>query len=194
MNKLEMFKLPSRLRNRYYELKQIEPDIESSVQIYDKTTGTYRNSLVARKYLSYGITPEFDRHTKKSYMFNNKISQLPDELKPFLAFAKTLDERYNNVYVNWYDSGANYIDPHSDCTAKFVPNSKILIMNLNEGQFERTFKIQHKAHMDRVQEIKLENGLCLLLDSKEQESYRHWVGQEDTDEGRISVTFRMIKT
>lgn len=187
------FPLPNRLTYRYLELKAIQPDDESIVSVYDKNTGTYRNKNVFRTYRSYGVSPAFDLHTAKSYMFNNQIAQLPNELKPFMAFAKTLDSRYNNCYVNWYDSGANHIEPHSDCTAKMVPDSKILIMNLNESWYERTFKMEHKRHVGQTHQITLNHGICIELDSSEQEEFRHWVEPENTDQGRISLTFRMIK-
>ena len=93
--------------------------------------------------------------------------------------------------INYYRNGEDYIEPHSDCTAQLVPNSQIIIINLNEGKYERTFKIQHK-NGGVVQEIKLTHGKCLMFNSKEQENYRHWVDQEPTEEGRISVTMRMV--
>lgn len=70
-------------------------------------------------------------------------------------------------------------------------NSQIIIINLNEGSYERTFKIQHKGS-GNIQEIKLSHGKCLMFNIKERENYRHWVDQEDTDEERISVTLRMV--
>ncbi len=183
--KIKMNIIEYNLPNLDYDvLKKLEPNHECEVSVFN---GEYETKKVFRKYMSYGVSPQF-AHTNKSYMFNHKQSSIPDVLVPYLEYAKSLNPNYNNCYVNWYDSGENYIHPHSDCTAQLVENSSIIIINLNEGDYERTFKIQHKDGGD-----KLSHGKCLMLNSKEQKSYRHWVNKENTLQGRISVTLRMIK-
>lgn len=175
----------------YTLLKQLEPQDLGKVSVFNKETKSYELKPIFRKYQSYGVSPSF-QETGKSYMFNNQSDLIPNELQSYLAFAQSLNPNYNNIYVNWYDSGENYIEPHSDCTYQLIPNSTIIIINLNEGAYERTFKIQHK-NGGEIREIKLSHGKCLMFNSKEQENYRHWVDQENTNEGRISVTLRMIK-
>lgn len=179
------------LNNLNYELlKKLEPNDLGQVSVFNKQTQSYELKPIFRKYQSYGVEIPF-QETGKSYMFNNQTNIIPDELQFYLSYVQSLNPNYNNIYVNWYDSGKNYIEPHSDCTSQLVPNSTIIIINLNEGDYERTFKIQHKDGGD-IREIKLSHGKCLMFNSKEQENYRHWVDQEDTMEGRISVTLRMI--
>lgn len=176
----------------YDELKNLEPKEDCTVSIFNKETNQYVDKMVYRKYQSFGVSPVF-QNTNKSFMFNHQTPYVPKELEKYLLFAQSLNSGYNNCYVNWYDSGKNYIEPHSDCTSSLVPNSQIMIINLNEGAYEKTFKIQHK-NGGSIREIKLSNGKCLLFNSKEQEQYRHWVDQEETEEGRISITLRMVKT
>lgn len=176
----------------YDALKKLEPSHDCVVSVFDKYAQEYKDKTVYRKYHSYGVSPTM-KETNKSFMFNHQQSLIPQELEQYVSFAQSLNKGYNNCYVNWYDSGNNYIEPHSDCTNQLVDNSQIIIINLNEGKYERTFHIQHK-NGGPVQNIKLSHGKCLMFHSKEQEQYRHWVEQEDTDEGRISVTLRMIAT
>jgi hypothetical protein len=195
MRTLKISTLPKELQNKIYynKLQELKPSNKSVVSVFDKTRGLYEDRIVSRTYCSYGVTPIFDSNTNKSYMFNEHQDYIPDILLPYLDFARSLDKRYNNIYINWYGSGDDFIDPHSDCTAKMVDNSSILIINLNEGNYERTFKLQHKYNQDVAKNIKLKHGMCILIDSKEQQEYRHWVDKEETKEGRISLTFRMIK-
>lgn len=174
----------------YDALKKLEPTNNCVVSVFDKETASYYDKDIFRKYQSYGVSPAM-KDTNKSFMFNHQQSEIPSELQSYLSFAQNINPGYNNCYVNWYDDGSNYIEPHSDCTNQLVENSQIIIINLNEGDYERTFKMQHKDGGD-VKNIKLSHGKCLMLPSKEQEKYRHWVGQEDTNQGRISVTLRMI--
>jgi hypothetical protein len=190
-NHIKMNVIEYQLNNLNYELlKKLEPNDLGQVSVFNKQTQSYELKPIFRKYQSYGVEIPF-QETGKSYMFNNQTNIIPDELQFYLSYAQSLNPNYNNIYVNWYDSGKNYIEPHSDCTSQLVPNSTIIIINLNEGDYERTFKIQHKDGGD-IREIKLSHGKCLMFNSKEQENYRHWVDQEDTMEGRISVTLRMI--
>lgn len=174
----------------YNAIKKLEPIDECIVSVYNKNINCYENKPIFRKYKSFGVSPSF-KETGKSFMFNHQMSEIPKELVPYITFSKYFNNLYNNCYVNWYDNGSNYIEPHSDCTNQLVPNSMIIIINLNEGNYERTFKIQHKNGGD-IRAIKLTHGKCLMFNSKEQESYRHWIDQEDTQEGRISITLRMI--
>ncbi len=174
----------------YNDIKKLEPNEECKVSIFNKDSQIYENKTIFRKYKSFGVSPTF-KETGKSFMFNHQTDQIPKELESYLLFAQSFNKGYNNCYVNWYDSGKNYIEPHSDCTAQLVQNSLIIIINLNEGNYERTFKIQHK-NGGEIQKIKLTHGKCLMFNSKEQENYRHWIDQEDTDEGRISITLRMV--
>lgn len=191
---LEIFKLPEQLEwPSYQTLKDLEPKNDSEVSVYNKETGEYTLKKVYRKYLSFGVTPEFDSTTKKSYMFNNQLFGIPEQLQPFLDYAHKIDTRFNNVYVNWYKDGNDYIEPHSDCTAKMVDNSKILIITFNEGSYKRSLLFQNKLNENDKFSIPLEDKSCILMDSKDQEKYRHGIQKENTQEGRISVTFRMIQ-
>lgn len=187
----ELIQVPVELLN-YNNLKSLEPNKDCYIKKYNKISCKYIKEKVNRKYKSYGVSPKFNPKTKKSYMFTEKTKGVPLLLKPLLGMAKAIDPRFNNVYVNWYDSGDNDIKPHSDCTAGMVEDSKILIVNVNEGNYERIFNLATKTG-DMFDSIVLENGLGILLDSREQEHYRHWVPVSTTKEGRISVTFRMIK-
>jgi len=175
---------------KYDVIKKLEPTDTCKVSVFNKELQLYEDRPIFRKYMSYGVSPDF-KETGKSYMFNHQTLLIPDDLKPYLDIAQSLNPLYNNCYVNWYDSGKDWIQPHSDCTAKLLPNSSIIIINLNEGKYERTFKVQHKDGGD-IKNIKLSHGKILMFNSKEQEFYRHWVDQEETDEGRISITFRIV--
>jgi len=148
----------------YAEIKKLEPQQDCEVSIFNKETKQYQKKIIYRKYKSFGLSPSF-KETGKSFMFNNQTNDIPKELECYLSFAKLLDKAYNNCYVNWYDSGENYIEPHSDCNDQIIDGSLIIIINLNEGQYERTFKIQHKDGGE-IQQIKLKHGHCLMFDSK----------------------------
>lgn len=188
--RIQRFKVP--LKINYKDLLKLAPKDYSEVSAFNKILKQYEKRTVNRRYMSYGVSPKF-RQTGKSYMFNNQQSNIPEELVDLLTFARTIDNTFNNIYINWYKDGNDYIDPHSDCVSGLEPGSFILIVNFNEGEYCRTFKIQYKEFPENYKEILLENGLAILLGSEEQTKYRHWVDKENTKEGRISVTFRTVK-
>lgn len=177
----------------YQDLIELAPKEYPVVSVYNKVLDCYENVIVHRKYVSYGVSPEF-KYTGKSYMFNNQVKDVPLVLNKLLEIAKHIDSRFNNIYVNWYADGNDYIDPHSDCINSLISGSPILIMNFNSGEFCRTFKLQSKINEADYKEILLTDKLGIILGSQEQTMYRHWVDKEDTHEGRISVTFRAVRT
>ena len=176
----------------YSHLVGLAPTEYPQVSVYNKVSEEYELKTIYRKYMSYGKTPDF-ADTGKSYMFNNKSEDMPVIIQFLLNWAKGVDSRYNNVYVNWYKDGQDFIEPHSDCTNSLVPDSSIMIFNLNEGRYIRTFKIENKLNPEDIMDIPLLNGRAIILFTDDQTNYRHWVGQENTDEGRISITFRAVK-
>lgn len=183
--------LPNNIEIDYKKLEELAPDFYPEVSVFNKKLNGYVNKEVYRKYISYGVSPKF-KETGKSYMFNNSQKEIPKQLENLLAFAKTLDSNINNVYVNWYKDGEDWIEPHSDCTKSLVEGSKIIILNLNEGEYRRTFKVKNKNNPRDSIEIILGDGMYLVMSAQEQTNYHHWVDKEDTKEGRISITFRAV--
>lgn len=189
---IELLRLPDNLLDEYAKINTLCPTNYQFVSVYDKQSKQYVDKVVHRKYVSFGISPKF-KHTGKSFMFNNAVWEYPKELAALLEFAWTVDPRYNNVYVNFYADGTEYIEPHSDCIDSLEKDSKILIVNLNEKiSYCRSFLIKRKEEIWPQIKIPLTHGLCILLDAEKQQEYHHWVGQEPTTEGRISVTFRCV--
>lgn len=185
--------LPQNWFKKLNELQTVYSTKESCVSVFQG--GKYITKKVHREYMSFGVSPEFDESTNKSYMFNNKNNDVPSLLQPLLEMARTIDTRFNNIYVNWYKDGNSYIDPHSDCIAKLEEGSPILIVNFNEGDYNRHFYLKPKSPEDKTLiDIELQNNICLLMDSKWQSNYRHWIDKEDTNQGRVSVSFRVVRT
>lgn len=170
--------------------------VEDSVIIFNKTTKQYENKKIFRKYKSFLNTPSFDETTKKSYMFSSQKEkqnylELPDLLKPIYDDILSLDKRYNNCVVNWYQDGNDWIEMHSDCTAKLLNNSPIAIVTLTNG-YPRTLKIVSRGKSHHYT-VPLFNGSIIILDNKSNTEYRHGIDPDPTNEcSRVSLTFRMV--
>lgn len=184
-------KLPETLNINFDQLYRLRPEENSSVLVYDKKNKKHNKKEIFRAYNSYLKTPSFDSKIEKSYMFLNKDTEIPKEILPFVEFAKTLDKRYNQLVVNWYDK-EDYIEPHRDCTSKMIsPDSPILTINLNES--DDPYKLRHltfeNVNDGEISSIPLLNKHYYII--KNNQTHRHYVGKGL--EKRISLTFRMIK-
>ncbi|KAL4421408.1 hypothetical protein ABPG75_010699 [Micractinium tetrahymenae] len=79
-----------------------------------------------------------------SYTFSGHTlvgGPVPPELQPFLDWANSLPQyggRFNEVLVNWYQDGRDWIGTHSDSIAQLLPDSPILSLSLGDT---RTFRI-----------------------------------------------------
>jgi alkylated DNA repair dioxygenase AlkB len=190
--------LPSELikyaRSEYLKLFNLHPEKKGKVLVFNKETKEHEEKEIYRYFESYLNTPKFDPSVSKSYMFSGLGTEditkpLPKEFEPFYNEFKD----YNQIVINWYNA-EDYIEPHSDCTAKMVENSSIALVNLNESDDHtknRKFKLKAKDK-DKVLfddlEYSLNHGLCIIMGGKTQEYYRHSVGKGE--ESRISITLR----
>ena len=190
---MQSTKLPEKLIEtiNFKKLFSMKPKENNDVLVYNKKTKEFDKKTIFRSYVSYLNTPEFDPKTEKSYMFLNKEDKVPTELKPILDYVQSIDERYNQMVVNWYNED-DYIEMHRDCTAKMLDKeSPILIMNLNESDNikkcrEMTF--ENVETKERRKET-LKNNYLYKIENNN--THRHGVGKGK--EKRISITFRMMK-
>ena len=177
---------------KYWALKPFE---KGWVKVLNKATSQYVDKQIYRSYENYLHTPAFDPTTKKSFMFNGAgFKELPAEYQPFYEELLTLTPTYNQVVVNYYQDGTEFIEPHSDCTAKFIePTSSIAIITLNESH-PRFMQFEARSPEDPSFELSLENGSVLVMGGRFQQKYRHGIAPEpDNGSKRISITVRQMK-
>ena len=87
--------------------------------------GQYEKKTIFRKFKSYLNQVAFDKTTGKSYMFgedqpSDNFVELPEAFKPFMM------DGYNQCTINWYEANKDFIEPHSDRTAKIYDDIKII--------------------------------------------------------------------
>lgn len=183
-------------------------DVCQSVLVYDKEQDKHVEKKIFRKFKSYLNTPSFDSTVKKSYMFrgtnNTNINEnIPDSIKCLYDFVQSSKYGpFNQCTVNWYDKN-DYIETHSDCTAKLVPNSNILIMTLSDipvvktqydGMYyisEHYFEIYNKEKTQMIHKIGLLHGNIIIMSTKYNENHHHGVPLGDGR--RISISFRNVQ-
>lgn len=124
-------------------------------------------------------------------MFLNKELEIPKEFNQYVEFAKEINPKYNQLVINWYNP-EDYIELHSDCTAKMIsPDSPILMINLNETDdiySVRSFIMKNKETNEFSSTPLLNNHFYIIENNS---THRHYVPKGS--EKRICLTFRMIK-
>lgn len=144
-------------------------------------------------------TPRWHKSYINSYHFsgmNHAADPLPPILQPLLDWAKTaFQQPFNQVLLNWYQDGGDYIGPHSDDESQLVEGSPILSVSLGAT---RTFRIHPKAGGKKLLDIELKNGSYIIMKSPMQSYYKHSIvkvgGKKAKTVGRrINITFRCFK-
>jgi hypothetical protein len=168
-------------------------DIES---IYNKLKPNIRDeySTLGKKH----VIPRFQKAFLNDYNFpgiNVKGSiTLPNELYDIFNFANNLPknslgindyENFNQVLVNFYDDGTQYIAPHADYKMKIVFSASF-------GQ-ERVFRILDKKTLNIVKDIITRDRTFIIMCGKMQKEFLHTILQDTTQNKRLNITFRIIE-
>ena len=182
----------------------LHPEQKHKIIMYEKEVEVNRYSK------SYLNTWTDLTHTKtSSYMYSgydtlSNNDELPEIFKPYYEFMKNIDNKYNQVIVNWYENENDYIAPHADCQRGMVKNSKIAILTLNECFIENTryfeitpnyiLMISDNKPLADIFKIKLEHGSIITMCGTTQDNFLHQIKKENKKIGkRISLSFRQMK-
>lgn len=156
-----------------------------------------------------------------SYMFSGEDESsngapLPEILVPLLDYMNTADSTavpYNQVVVNWYQDGTDYIAMHSDYARGLIKGSDIAVVSLHEevgsspdgtpgpgtdgtpDPSTRTFTVKARTSCKnscyRKIEVNLRHGTVVRMKGDTQTHFRHGVRKTVHPAGRrVSLTVR----
>jgi hypothetical protein len=192
-------KLPEHLinyTNEYFDkMYSLRPEISKVLVGPDKD-----EVITERRHTSYLNTPPLVLGTDKSYMFSgmdtsNNNQDLPEVFKPLLEYINEnrnhLDfpkfPEYNQVVVNWYENGNEYIPFHSDCETGFADNANVAIISLGST---RIFELVRKTPLKETTSLPCEHGTIVYMCGDTQKQFRHGIRKDDCEGRRMSVSFR----
>lgn len=177
-----------------------KPTERGKVVLYDDEINTQR------WYKSYLQTPLRSAiHDNRSYMYAGKEQHENTDLS--ILFQPFLDElnkhekqdKYNQVIVNWYANGNDYIAAHSDCQLFMKPNSSIAIISIYENEnnvrelhftSKKNITIENDFNFQRLKIVAL-NGCVITMHGDIQQKFRHKVPKDvSITTARISITCR----
>lgn len=148
--------------------------------------------IVPRRHQSYG----------KDYRFSGVLHPglpIPACLDALLSDVQDLYETpFDQVLVNWYQDGTDYIGLHADNESQIQPGAPIVTVSLGET---RTFRVREKCSNGKWQvarDFTLVHGTVLAMGGEFQRTHKHEVPRVNGLKGRgmgrrISVTFRLFR-
>ena len=154
----------------------------------EKPLGKIFNKIVVfpRYTQSYGLDYPFSGQVAVSKPIENSF------LVSILDYVNSLEKiKYNQILVNWYTDGSEYIGEHSDSENEFVNNSSIYSFSFGQT---RDFVVKGKDGYRLV--ILLENNTMVIMGGEMQKFYKHSVPKRSVKkcpEKRINITVRAFK-
>jgi alkylated DNA repair dioxygenase AlkB len=145
------------------------------------------------------LVPRFQQSYERGYRFSGMDHPPLPTPEPFqwvLEWANGLGLgcEFNQVLINWYRDGRDYIGTHSDDERQLVPDSPIVTLSLGA---ERTFRVRD-AQKKIVRDVRVRHGTVLVMGGAFQREFKHEVppisGKKGEAHGRrISITLRQFK-
>lgn len=163
----------------------IEHFIEKPDQLFDLLISNVKwdERMTARKTASYGKAYNYSQIEYPYQEFLPELQNIIQKLKPIIGFEA------NNCLINYYMDGKSKMGYHSDQTDILEKNTGIAIVSVGET---RTLKFRNIQNPEEFVPYELTSGSLVYMTQEIQDSWQHSIPKSDTENGRISLTFRQI--
>lgn len=161
--------------------------IDDSIELFDylKKSVDWDKRMVARKTASFGEAYNYSQITYPFKPFPEQINELRQKINHTVGFIP------NNCLINYYLDGKSKMGFHSDQTDILTEGTGVVILSLGET---RTLRFRNIHDKNIVHDYPLETGSLFFMTNQVQESWQHAVPKSNTDNGRMSLTFRELMT
>lgn len=103
---------------------------------------------------------------------------------------KAVGTGFNSALLNYYRSGSDSVDWHSDDEPELGANPVIAALSLGA---ERRFDLRHKTQKHLRYQLELEHGSLLVMAGSMQRYWAHRIAKTtDHCPARVSITFRQV--
>jgi len=139
--------------------------------------------MSARKTASFGKAYNYSQMCYPFQEFNDELIFILDKIENALGF------RPNNCLINYYLNGKSKMGFHSDQTDILMPNTGVGIVSIGETRILRFRNIENK---DIMNDFSLPEGSFIYMKNEVQDLWQHAIPKSDTENGRMSLTFRRM--
>lgn len=164
----------------------IENFIDNPTELFDLLTTTVRwdERMTTRKTASFGKAYNYSQIDYPDQKFLPELEEIIERLNPIIGFEP------NNCLINYYMDGKSKMGYHSDQTDILETDTGIAIVSIGET---RTLKFRNIENLDQSLSYELTAGSLVYMTQEIQKIWQHSIPKSDTENGRISLTFRQIR-
>jgi alkylated DNA repair dioxygenase AlkB len=144
---------------------------------------TWDERMKARKTACFGQTYD-----------NSGVDYIVSDMHPLLVpHCESIQDHLGfyptNCLLNYYENGRSSMGFHSDATHNLAENTGVAIVSLGA---ERNLTFRSKADVALLRDYLLPHGSLLYMTQLTQDYWTHAIKKTNTDDARISLTFRHI--
>ena len=163
----------------------IENFIDNPNELFKLLTSTVKwdERMTARKTASFGKAYNYSQIDYPYQEFLPELDYIIKQLKPIIGFEP------NNCLINYYLDGKSKMGYHSDQTDILETNTGIAIISVGET---RILKFRNIENPDEFLTYELTAGSLVYMTQEIQTIWQHSIPKSDTENGRISLTFRQM--
>jgi alkylated DNA repair dioxygenase AlkB len=156
----------------------------------DRLFSTLRDNVLwdermhARKTASFGVAYNYSQMSYPFQAFTPELAGIVDQINTKLGFTP------NNCLINYYLDGKSKMGFHADQTNILEPGTGIAIVSIGET---RTLRFKNIKEPSEQVDFQLPAGSLIYMTQEVQNEWLHAIPASDTDNGRMSLTFRAIR-
>jgi alkylated DNA repair dioxygenase AlkB len=158
-----------------------EPEI---LYIFLKSSVNWDERMIARKTASFGKAYNYSQIEYPFQAFLPQLEYMNKRIEGILGFIP------NNCLINFYPNGKSSMGFHSDRTDILEVGTGIAIVSLGET---RSLRFRNIADSSKIENYELPSGSLIYMTQDVQSHWQHSIPKADTQNGRMSLTFRRIK-
>jgi alkylated DNA repair dioxygenase AlkB len=146
---------------------------------------TWDERMQARKAASFGLPYNYSGISWPAVPFPDCLIPIQDRVTTRLGY------RPNNCLAHYYLDGASRLGFHSDATEELEPGTGIAVISLGA---ERAITFRSQSDKERRECYPLASGSLLFMSAEMQHDWKHAILSTERSVGRISLTFRALRT
>ena len=160
--------------------------IDNPTELFDslKNSVEWDERMSTRKTASYGKAYNYSQISYPFQEFTQEIQVIIDSINTKFGFVP------NNCLVNYYLDGKSKMGFHSDQTDILYQNTGVGIISIGET---RTLRFKNIKNRELIKDFELPSGSFIYMTNNVQDEWQHSIPKSDTENGRMSLTFRKIK-
>jgi alkylated DNA repair dioxygenase AlkB len=162
----------------------IDNFIDNDSFLFDtlRDTSDWDRRMSSRMTTSFGVSYNYSDISYPDVLIPNYLDDLINRISNRIGFTP------NNCLVNYYLDGRSKMGYHSDRTDILLPGTGVVIISLGSTRTLRFKNINDKSIVD----FTLSSGSLFYMTADVQNLWVHSIPVTDTDNGRMSLTFRNL--